>query len=212
MNKLKTLSALCLLLACAFVAGAQTGKGSDSQKESIRDAGSDRAAGNNGNKTDVGAGRGFDFGRGRTPAAVLLPNPYRLIARRDAVINAVQELITERKMVLDEAATKPEQGIIVSQPYTFSKGASIAQSDLSRYATDSEVNAPGGYTRARYTMIIEIIPTDATTTDVSVSARVEGRIDSVSGSQWLTLQSSGVAEQEFLAALAEKLGASPTPN
>ena len=40
----------------------------------------------------------------------------------------------DRKLVVDENASRLSDGIIVSQPYTFTKGAVVAQADLSRYA------------------------------------------------------------------------------
>lgn len=213
--KLKTVLMLLVFCLCGASQAQAQGKGSDRQKETVRDAGSNRTPGNNGGNTGVGAGRGFDFGAGRTPAVKLLDNPLRLSARREAVFSAVQELIVERKMILDEAgdaAGKRAQGLFVCQPYTFAKGSTVTESDLNRYAVGYERTASGGWTRGRYTMIIEVLPIDATNSQVSVTARVEGKLDGITGSQWITLESSGNAEQEFLAALAEKLGIATPEN
>jgi len=207
--KHKLSAALCLSLVFLSNAYAQQSKGTDSQNDRVRDAGSDREAGNNGSKTDVGTGRGFDFGRGRTRPTPVLANPYRIRARRDVILQNVQDLITERKMILDEAGTRIDQNTVVTQPFTFSKGASITRTDLSRYSSDFDFSAPGGWTRGRYTMRIELIPIDGTTTDVSVTARIEGRRDNATSSEWVTLISSGIAEQEFLIGLAEKFGIAP---
>jgi len=55
-------------------------------------------------------------------------------------------------------------------------------------------------------------PLDVVTTSVAVNARVEGRSDGASGAEWVSLRSSGLAEQEFVIALVEKLtGGPPTP-
>ncbi len=207
--KYKLLAALCLCFVCLSNAEAQQSKGSDTQNDRVRDAGSDREAGNNGNKTNVGTGRGFDFGKGKTRSVPALDNPYRLRARRDVILQNVQDLITERKMILDEAGTRIDQNTVVTQPYTFSKGPSITRSDLARYSSNFDFSAPGGWTRGRYTMRIELIPIDGTTTDVSVTARIEGRRDNITSSEWVTLISSGLAEQEFLIGLAEKFGIAP---
>src|SRR5918999_4169528 len=142
---------LVILMACSLPAFAQAAKGVDKQNERVRDSGSDRTPGNNGNKTDTGAGRGFDFGSGRTPEAPPLPNPYRLTGRRDVIITAVQDLMRDRNLVLDEAASKLSEGIIVSQPFTFTKGAVVSQAELSRYA-DVPVSSSRGWTRGRYTL------------------------------------------------------------
>jgi hypothetical protein len=202
---------LFIMLLAAIGAYAQ-GKGVDHQSDRIRDIGADRAPGANGVKQDVGTGRGIDFGKGRTPARPTLPNPYRFTARRDAVMQAVDEVMRERKLIPDTSASKPDEGLLITQPYTFSKGAVVTQSELSRYADFTTASARG-WTRGRQTFIVEIQPVDGVTTNVSVNVKIEGRTDGVSGAEWVTLQSNGTAEQEFLAALYEKItGAPPTGN
>src|SRR5829696_5677436 len=147
---LRIITGLLVLIACSVPAFAQAAKGVDKQNERVRDSGSERTPANNGNKTDVGAGRGMDFGSGRTPETVPLANPYRLSGRRDVIITAVQDLMRDRKLVLDETASKLSEGIIVTQPFTFTKGAVVSQADLSRYA-DAPASAARAWTRGRYT-------------------------------------------------------------
>lgn len=191
-----------MLLAASVCA---QGKGVDRQNERIRDAGTDRGTANNGTKQDNGAGRGFDFGAGRTQEAPPLANPYRLTARRDSVVKAVEELMRDRKLILDTAASKASDGLIVSQPYTFIKGAVVSQSELNRYAELPDAISRG-WTRGRYTVIVEVQSIDATTTNVSVNTKIEGRTDGATGAEWVTLRSTGTAEQEFLRALVENIG------
>ena len=206
---LKSFCVALILSATCAVAVAQE-KGVDRQNENIRDAGRNRPPAVNGGKVDVGAGRGIDFGRGRTPEAVVLPNPFRLSARRDAIMEAARELMRERKLVLDEAASRPAEGILISQPYTFVRGAVVASSELNRLA-EADATVGRGWTRGRYTLTVEVQPIDGTNTNVSVNANVEGRAEGVTGTQWVTLRSTGVAEQEFLSALVERVtGANPT--
>src|ERR1044071_1215569 len=107
---LRIITGLALLLTFSLPVLAQAAKGVDKQNERVRDSGSERNPANNGNKTDTGAGRGFDFGRGRTPETPPLPNPYRLSGRRDVIINAVQELMRDRKLVVDEARSELTEG------------------------------------------------------------------------------------------------------
>ncbi|HET9527374.1 MAG TPA: hypothetical protein VFO99_14470 [Pyrinomonadaceae bacterium] len=205
----RTIAGLMVLMVCSLPVFAQAAKGVDKQNERVRDSGSDRTPANNGNKTDVGAGRGMDFGRGRTPEAPPLPNPYRLSGRRDVIINAVQELMRDRKMVLDEVASKLSDGIIVSQPFTFTKGAVVSQAELSRYS-DVPISAARAWTRGRYTLTVEIQPIDGSTANVVVNAKVEGRSDGPTGAEWTTLRSSGLAEDEFLEGLITAVtGATP---
>ncbi len=206
---LRIITGLLLLIACSVPAFAQAAKGVDKQNERVRDSGSDRTPANNGAKTDVGAGRGIDFGGGRTPAAPPLANPYRLTGRRDVMITAVQELMRDRKLVVDESASKLADGIIVSQPFTFTKGAVVAEADLSRYA-DVPTSSARAWTRGRYTLTVEIQPIDGTSANVAVNAKVEGRTDGATGAEWTTLKSTGLAEDQFLEGLITAVtGASP---
>jgi hypothetical protein len=196
-----------LLLLIAPAALAQD-KGVDTQSQKVREQGNSRSAGVNGGKTDVGSGSGINFGRGKAPDAVVIPNPYRLTARRDALLKAITDLMRDRKLIVDDAASRPDEGIIVSQPYTFIKGAVITESELNRFANFESSDARG-WTRARYTITAEVQPIDGTSANVSINAKIEGRTDGATGAEWITLQSNGTAEQEFLAALIESLGATP---
>lgn len=191
---------IALLLACSLPALAQAAKGVDKQNERVRDSGTDRTPANNGNKTDVGAGRGIDFGGGRTPETPPLANPYRLTGRRDVIIKAIQDLMRDRKMVVDEAASKFSDGIIVSQPFTFTKGAVVSAGELSRYAEVS-TSASRAWTRGRYTLTVEVQPIDGNSANVAVNAKVEGRTDGATGAEWTTLRSTGLAEDQFIDAL-----------
>ena len=193
----RIITILVVLLACSLPVFAQAAKGVDKQNERVRDSGTDRTPANNGNKTDTGAGRGMDFGRGRTPETPPLDNPYRLSGRRDVIIKAVQDLMRDRKMVVDEGASRFSDGIIVSQPYTFTKGAVVSAADLSRYA-DVPISSSRAWTRGRYTLTVEIQPIDGSTANVAVNAKVEGRTDGATGAEWTTLKSSGLAEDQFL--------------
>ena len=199
--------ALLLLFLTSAPAWAQ-GKGVDKQSERVRDSGT-RSPGDNGSKTDVGAGRGMDFGRGRTATVPPLPNPYRIAARRDVILKAIADVMRDRNLIVDEAASKPADGIIVSQPYTFIKGAVVTQSELGRYA-DISTSVARGWTRGRYTITVEVQPIDGNSANVSVNAKIEGRTDGATGAEWITLNTVGLVEEEFLSALIENItGALP---
>ena len=115
----------------------------------------------------------------------------------------------DRKLIVDETASKPADGTIVSQPYTFVKGAVVSQSELGNYA-ETPATDTRGWTRGRYTLTVEIQPIDGTSANVSVNAKVEGRTDGATGAEWVTLRSRGFAEEEFLSALITALtGAAP---
>jgi hypothetical protein len=206
---LKKVFGLVLLSAFAASAALAQEKGVDTQNDRIRNQGAERAPGQNGRNQSTGTGRGIDFGKGRTPAPVTVANPYRFTARRDVVIRTAEELMQERKLVLDTANSNRDEGVLVSQPYSFVRGAVVALNEINRYA-DLPRDTVRGWTRGRYTLLVEVRAIDGVTTSVSVNARIEARSDSASGSEWVSLPSSGEAEREFIVALVEKLtGAAP---
>jgi len=203
------LAGALLMVICFASAALAQGKGVDKGSERVRDTGSSRLPASNGNKTDVGTGRGIDFGRGRTPDVPPIPNPYRFAARRDAIVKAIVDVMRDQKLTVDETASKPADGIIVSQPYTFVKGAVVSQAELGRYA-DTPATDTRGWTRGRYTLTVEVQPIDGTSANVSVNAKVEGRTDGATGAEWVTLRSRGLAEEDFLSALITAItGAAP---
>jgi hypothetical protein len=101
----------------------------------------------------------------------------------------------------------------VTQPYTFIKGAVVTGPQLNRYASVITTETRG-WTRGRYTITVEVQSIDGVSANVSVNAKIEGRTESSTGAEWLSLPSSGEAEQEFLDALIQNVtGGSPSsPN
>jgi hypothetical protein len=198
------IAAIFSVLFLASIAYSQ-GKGVDTQSSTVRDSGNSRTPGINGAKQDTGTnGSGITFGKEKGRATASISNPYRLTARRDAILKAVAEVMRDRKLILDDAASRSIDGIIVSQPYTFIKGAVVTQSELSQFANIENADARG-WTRARYTIIVDVQPIDGVSSNVSVNAKIEGRTDGATGAEWITLQSTGMAEQEFLSALIEHI-------
>ncbi|HEY3039082.1 MAG TPA: hypothetical protein VGJ66_10115 [Pyrinomonadaceae bacterium] len=199
-------SVLLIVMFSAVSAWSQS-KGVDKTGERVRDSGTSNSSGT---KTDTGAGRGIDFGKGRTPEIPPLPNPYRIAARRDIILKAIADVMRDRKLTVDEAASKPGDGIIVSQPYTFIKGAVVTQSELGRYA-DVTTSSARGWTKGRYTITVEVQPIDGNSANVAVNAKIEGRTDGATGAEWTSLSSSGVVEDEFLSALITNITGAPPP-
>ncbi len=201
---MKYFSVLILLLVGSVVAFGQ-GKGVDTQSQRISDNSSNKAPANNGAKQDVGTrGSGINFGKEKTRERALLPNPYRLTARRDVIIKAVADVMRDRKLILDEASSKPDEGILITQPYTFIKGNVVTGPQLNRYASIITTETRN-WTRGRYTITVEVQSIDGISANVSVNAKIEGRTDGSTGAEWTTLPSSGEVEQEFLDALIQNV-------
>ena len=202
-----------LLFSTLVIASALgQGKGVDKQNQKITDSSRGSGAGSNGTKQDTGTtGSGINFGKDKTKATVVFPNPYRFTARRDVLLKAITDVMRDRKLIVDDAASRPDEGIIVSQPYTFIKGAVVTQPELSRYA-DVQNSDARGWTRGRYTLTVEVQAIDGVSANVSVNAKVEGRTDGPTGAEWITLQSTGTVEQEFLAALIENVTGTAPPS
>lgn len=207
---MKKIFAIIFALILTSASALAQEKGVDNQNQGIRDAGNNRAPATNGSKQDVGAGRGIDFGKGRTPIPPPIPNPYRFAFRRDVILQAIQNLMRDRKLVADSTASKVDEGILISQPYTFTKGAVVGSSAIGHYAEISDTTSRG-WTRGRYTLIAEVQPIDGNNTNVSINVKIEGRTDGASGPEWVTLKSTGVAEEEFLSALIENITGAPPP-
>lgn len=177
-------------------------KGIDPQNRQIqRDA-------NKGTDRGRDVSRSWDFGDGKTKTRAPLSNPQRLNGRRDFLIAQTLEILRELKMEIDTESSRISDGLLVSKPFVFARGAVIARSELARLADlpdDSTV-----WTRGRLVMTVEVQSLDGITNNVSVSVKIEGRAENGLSSEWNILPSSGVAEEEFLVKLVEMVtGKSP---
>lgn len=176
-------------------------KGIDTQTQTIRDSGT---GGNKGSK----ATRSIDFGKDKTKVRDHLSNPYRFTSRRDALLLNITEVLKEKRIIFDEAASRPQDGVIITQPYTFAKGAVLSTQELNKYGIVP--SSESSWTRGRYTLTIEIQSIDGTSHNVFVTAKIEGRTENPLGAEWMTFKSSGAAEEEFLTKLVEAVtGISP---
>lgn len=189
-------------VSCVLASAAFAQKGVDPQSKKIHEDGV------RGTQITSNNSSSFDFGKGKTKTREMLPNPYKLPSRRDVLVENIIDALKEQKIVIDESASRLKEGFIVTQPYVFAKGAVITQSELTRYAVLPESNT--AYTRGRYTLTIEVQSIDGVQNNVSVTAKIDGKGENGLSSEWTTLQSSGVAEDEFLAKLVEMVtGKSP---
>lgn len=193
-----------IFLMALLSVGSHAQKGVDTQTTTIK------SESNKVTSRPNDATRSFDWGKGKTKVRDRLPNPYRLGGRRDALIETITEVLRERKIVVDDVSSRPRDGILVTQPFVFAKGSVVTQNELNRYGILE--SSDSAWTRAQYTLTIEVQSIDGVQNNVSVNAKVEGRAGNGLMSEWVTVRSSGVAEDEFLAKLIELVtGNSPEP-
>src|SRR5580765_4356567 len=167
---MKTLAAFIIVFlsfASALFAQTQTEKGVDTQTQKIK-AEANRVTARD---SDV-VPKSYSWGQGKTKVCDRLANPYKLNARRDVLIESIVDVLREKKIVVDEASSRPKDGIIVTQPFVFAKGSVVAANELNRYGiVESSYSA---WTRAQYTLTIEVQSIDGIQNNVSVNAKVEG--------------------------------------
>src|SRR6188474_2861113 len=125
-----------ILFSIAFLVLLNTGvfaqvtsqvKGIDTQTQKIKD---------DTNKTTSRASdatRSINWGKDKTPVRDRLPNPYKLTSRRDVLIETIKNVLKEKQIIVDEASSRLNDGIIVTQPFQFAKGPVITQNELKRY-------------------------------------------------------------------------------
>lgn len=191
---------VCLYLSSAILAQ----KGVDNQTKTIKEEGNKVTS----RTTDVS--REFNWGKGKTIVRDRLPNPYKLNSRRDVLVATIIDTLKEKRLVVDEASSRFQDGIVVTQPFVFARGSVVTQNELKRYGVLQAGDST--WTRAQYTLIIEVQSIDGIQNNVSVNAKVEGRAGTGLIAEWVTVPSSGVAEDEFLSKLIEAVtGVSPEP-
>lgn len=186
-----------LAVFAASAASASAQKGVDSQTQTIKE---------DANKTTSrtsDASRSFDWGKGKTRVRERLPNPYQMNSRRDVLLETIKEVLAENKLVMDEASSRLSEGIIVTQPFVFGRGPVIASSELKRYGIIEFADT--AWSRGQYSLTIEVQSIDGIKNNVSVNAKIEGRSGRGLTTEWVTVPSSGVAEEEFLVKLVERV-------
>lgn len=191
----RLLCAIFAIVTSASFAAAQ--KGVDSQNQKIQKEAT--------RTTEKGGdvSRSWNFGAGKTQSVDRLPNPLKLSARRDVLIENIVDVLQELKIAVDESTSRPSEGFLVTQPYIFAKGAVITKNELNRYGIITATDAT--WTRGRFTLIIEVQSLDGIQNNVSVTAKIEGRSENGLLSEWITMSSTGEAEERFLSKLLESV-------
>ncbi|CAN5328918.1 hypothetical protein BH10ACI1_BH10ACI1_03240 [soil metagenome] len=197
MKNLFISATIIFVFSTSLFAQTSTQKGIDTQTQKIKeDTGKTTQT-----TTTSGGGRTIDWGKGKTKVRERLANPYRLNSRRDVLLETIRDVLESMKILIDDAASRLNDGIIITQPFVFARGSVITKNELSRYAIIPFSDT--SWTRGQYTLTVEVQSLDGVQNNVSVTAKVEGRSENGIMSEWSTLQSSGTAEEEFLIKLVE---------
>ena len=182
-----------LLSLFIFSSAVFAQKGVDTQTEKITEK--------TGTNESTNVSRSFNWNKDKTKVRLNLANPYKLASRRDILIETILNVLQEKKLIVDETASKPKEGIIITQPFIFAKGAVITKNELNRYAIVPSTETI--WRSGRYSLRIDVESLDGIQNNVSVTAKVDGKSENGLFSEWTTLQTSGTAEEEFLVKLVE---------
>ncbi len=194
---IKPFKILVLIFAMLLISNlAFAQKGIDTQTKTIKDESANNAA--------ESKGKTFTWGRGKTKIRERMDNPLIVNSRYDILLDTVSEILKEGKMIIDEESSRYKKGLIVTRPFTFTRGAILSKNELGRYAIVP--NTRDVWTRGQFNLTVDIKSIDGMRNRVSATAKVEGRIGDGLYSEWTTLPSSGEAEDEFLVELAKRIG------
>ena len=197
MKNLIISTTVIFVFSASSFAQTSTQKGIDTQTQTIKQETGKTTQ----TTTTTSGGRTIDWGKGKTKTRERLANPYKLNSRRDVLLETIRDVLESMKILIDDAASRPSDGIIVTQPFVFAKGSVITRSELGRYAVLPYSDT--SWTRGKFTLTVEVQSIDGIQNNVSVTSKVEGRSENGIMSEWTTLQSSGAAEEEFLIKLVE---------
>jgi hypothetical protein len=133
-----------------------------------------------------------------------LDNPFTINLPRELILDSVRDILKTCDIKLDEAASKPREGKMVTLPLVFSKGITT-RTDLEYLAT-LPADEVRNWTAGRFVLEITVTPVDQKRSQVYVFARIDGRIaDAFEGNKWVACQSNGRVEDEVLRGVAGKV-------
>jgi hypothetical protein len=117
---------LGFLAVCAFSTFSFGQKGVDTQTQKITEK--------TGNNETTNVSRSINWGKDKTKVRERLANPFKLASRRDVLVKMILNVLEEKKLIVDESSSRPAEGILVTMPFTFAKGAVVSKNELNRYA------------------------------------------------------------------------------
>jgi hypothetical protein len=133
-----------------------------------------------------------------------LDNPFTLNLPREPILESVRDILKTCDIKLDEVASKPREGKLVTLPVVFSKGITT-RTDL-EYLASLPADDARNWTAGRFVLEISVTPIDLKRSHLFVAARIDGRIaDAFEGNKWVAGHSNGRLEDEVLRGIASKI-------
>jgi hypothetical protein len=133
-----------------------------------------------------------------------LDNPFIINLPREQILDNVRDILKTCDIKLDEVASKPREGKLVTLPVVFTKGITT-RTDL-EYLASLPADQARNWTAGRFSLEISVTPIDQKRTHIFVAARIDGRVaDPFEGNKWVTGQSNGRLEDEVLRGVAGKI-------
>jgi hypothetical protein len=132
-----------------------------------------------------------------------LPNPYTITATREQILKTTREVLAACSIPLNEEASNPAEGKLVTQYYVFTKGVTV-RNDLSHVCKlpASEVR---NWIQGRYYLEIISLPLDEKRSQLHIIPHFQGQIQEVLGKKWVDCPSTGTLEDEVLRGLAGRI-------
>ncbi|MBK7996919.1 MAG: hypothetical protein IPK14_27175 [Blastocatellia bacterium] len=133
----------------------------------------------------------------------LLPNPYTATSPRDVVVEATIAMLKDMNIDLDTEKSKKEEGILVAKPVIFTRGT-LTVSQLEHFSSCPAIESRN-WSRGRHTLQMVIEPLDPSRSKISVSAKIEGERQTMTGSTWVVCESKGIWENLILESLVKRI-------
>ncbi|MCS6885798.1 MAG: hypothetical protein RMM17_05520 [Acidobacteriota bacterium] len=132
-----------------------------------------------------------------------IPNPYVVSYPKDVVVERLAGYFKDSQMQLDTTFTRKEEGFLVTKPFVFVKGT-LTRSQLDRFGSCPAAEKRN-WTRARATFQITVEATAPDQSRITVSSKLEGLSQELTGSSWVSCKSNGQMELQILEQILESL-------
>jgi len=129
-----------------------------------------------------------------------LTNPYTLGAKREDVMKTAREIFKACAFPIDEAASNASEGKLLTVPVVYTRGVT-ARTDLEHLA-EMPASKVRNWVQGRFMLEIFSIPIDATRTQLSVTAKISGRVGDAVKETWVDGASNGNLEDEVIRGIA----------